>query len=1016
MGTLEPMSARCALLVDSDERFSDMLRGALSACGLEVVVSTEWSDALVTAVDPRIVFIAVDLPDKAGFALCGRVKALSPAVPIVLATATVPQDELDSHQRTESGADAYLDKRTLSPEELIARVDALVGREPTHGFPVPAGVDPEAGRELGEGQDEPEVQLVGRVAELEEEVGRLRWELDETRLAAQGAPSSGNFLRLSAVVGSKEKEVVRLKKEIWAREHKIATGQRTVREASARALIAIREREAAFGHAAQLQKDLEAEQAEVRRLRLEVQHRAAEAEQAVASLIGEAQQHEATLVAHAEALKQAKQEQLEARSALEARLREDKERALAAVSAKWRRRLKALRRGRAHSLAILHDQLRDLRTAQLQELAAARAGAESQRLELERLHQLSLAEALAGHADAEQRAEQHRSSRIAAEARLREEKAQAVAAAAAEAEMKLDELRRAHADSVGALRRHFQGQLSGYQAAQERERATRDGGQETALRRAAEDLAAARLQAAELDHETRQGYELELVQVQTRHLEALAALETRLREEKDQALAASGAEWVGKLDELRREHVASVDALRRQHLDRLGALQASGAQELAKRDGEHEAALRRTTEELAAARTQASQLDQETGQRHELELARVQAGLLEALTALETRLRQEKDQAIAATVAVWEGKLEELRRGHAASVATLRREYQDRIASLQASREQGAAAAQVDAERQREELRRLHELALAEVLAAQVDAERRAEQDHREERTDAVAAAVAGWEGKLDELRRGHAGSLDDLRRQHLDQVAALQASGAQELAQRDREHQAAFNSAAEELAAARTEAAQLDQETRQRYELEFIRAESRHLEASRLLEARLREQKDQAVAAAVTTWEGNLEELRSGHAQAVDALSREHQDQLAALLAAREQERAQQDDEHEAALRRVGEELAAVRAKAAPPGPAQVQARHAEALKALEARLREEKDQAVAAAAAEWKAKMERLRRGHADAVAALRREHQDLLGALEAAQQKLAKPRPLPEQSDKVVPLKAVTSDRSR
>jgi hypothetical protein len=770
--------------------------------------------------------------------------------------------------------------------------------------------------------------------------------------------------------------------------------------------VATREREAAVGHAAQLQKDFEVEQAEARRLRLEVQRQAAEAEQALASLIDERQQHDETrrqheiaLAAHAEALKQSKEDELRTRTALEAQLREEKDQAVAAISAEWKGKFQRLRSRRARALSILHDKLgevkaaheQELSTAQAeaearreQELEAARGAAERQREEVQRLHALSLAEALAAHADSEKRAEQYRSAWSAAEARLEEETARAVAATAAAWQGELDDLRSAHAVSVDALRRHFLDQLGGTQAAREQERARRDGESDGALRRSAEELLAARTQAAQLDAETRQRYEKEMAEAEARHLQALTALETRLREEKDLALAASASAWELQLEHLRRAHADSVDALRRQHLDRLGALQASGAEDLARRESEHDAALRR-----------------------------LQATSLEALAALETRLREEKDQAMAAKDAAREAKLEELRSRHLAALDALRREHQDEVVSLQASQD-----------RARAELVQLHELALAEAQAGHAEAERRAEQDHRsaersmeerlrEQQARAVATVVADWEGRLDELRRGHAASLEALRQGFQDQLAELRASAAQELGERDREHQAVVRRAVEDLACSRLEAAQLDQETRQRYEQELVRAEARHVEAQGALEARLREERDRAVAATVTAWEGRLEELRNAHAASVDALRREHQDQVNALRAAREQELRQEDEEYEAALRRLGEELAAARSKAAQPGQAQLVARHAEAIKALETRLREEKDQAVAAAVAEWKAKMERLRRGHADAMAALRREHEDQLLAL-ARQEGLGARSP-GDPAAKVVPLKAVNRDRS-
>jgi hypothetical protein len=973
-----------ALVVDGDEGYCEKLRSWLAGYDLDLVVSPEWSDGLAAAA-PAVLFLGVELPDKAGLVLFDRAKALWPGVPVVLASATIPSSDLEPFRRTEPGVPC-LDKGTLTRGELQATVDALIG-------PVPARSATDRGAE-GEAQ-----QSQGdRIAELEEELRSLRWELDETRSA--GGSNSRDFLRLSGVISSKEKDIVRLKKEIFARDHKLATGQRTLREATARALVATRERDAATGHAAQLQRDLEAEQAETRRLRLEAQRQAAEAEHAVAALAAEREQHdetrrqhEVTLAAHGEVLKQVKDQ------------------AVASVSEEWRARLKALRRRRARALAMLQDRLKDLQEAHRQELAArdaeqqdtlgraaselgaahaeaerrreeelatARAAAERQREELERLHEASMAEVLAAHADAERRAEQHRLGLSNAETRLGEERTRAVGATVAEWETRLEGVRRAHADSLEALRRHFQEQIDGTKAAREQERATRDSENDGARRRSAEELSAARADAARLEAELRQVHAQELAELEARHHEELLAAETRLRDGSDQALAAVISAWERRLEEGRRDHG-----------EKLGSLQASSARD------------------LAEARADALRIEQETRHFHERELAEVRARHVEALAALESRLRNEKDQAVAAAVAAWDDKQEELRRAHTEAIDELRRQHGDVIASLEASLEQ--AAVERDAAHQ-SALR--HAAEEGETLRAAAD------QRLREDQARAFAGAIAGWESRLEELRIAQAGSLETLRQQHQDQLSELQATSSRELARLHADHQAALRQAEEELAAARAEAVRLDQETRQHYEMELARAESRHHDALIALEMRLRSEQEQAVAAVSAARTATLEETRRTHAAALEALRREHQDMLDALRAAREEELAQEDQEHELALRRLGEELAAARAKAAQPGPSQVLARHAEALKSLETRLHEEKEQAVAAAAAEWKAKLERLRRGHADALAALRREHEDQLLALGVARNEAGATdqRAATDGAGKVVPIKKPAArDRS-
>ncbi len=179
-----------------------------------------------------------------------------------------------------------------------------VGSDATQD-PVPDAADPEArgadavAPDAPTNPDEPPPRSA---AEAEEEVKALRWELEETRRAAQSSPFSRDFLRLSAVIASKERQIVALKKELWARDHKIASGSTALRELSTRALKATRERDVVSGRTTQLERDLEAEQNEVLRLRRDLQRHVADSEQAAASLVEERRQHDETRRSYAAAL------------------------------------------------------------------------------------------------------------------------------------------------------------------------------------------------------------------------------------------------------------------------------------------------------------------------------------------------------------------------------------------------------------------------------------------------------------------------------------------------------------------------------------------------------------------------------------------------------------------------------------------------------------------------------------------------------------------------------------------
>ena len=74
------------------------------------------------------VIIAVDDPDKRGYALFNKAKKGAAAnVPVVLATSTILPEVFSGHRKLKVHADEYLDKRTLSRPELIGKLDNLLG-------------------------------------------------------------------------------------------------------------------------------------------------------------------------------------------------------------------------------------------------------------------------------------------------------------------------------------------------------------------------------------------------------------------------------------------------------------------------------------------------------------------------------------------------------------------------------------------------------------------------------------------------------------------------------------------------------------------------------------------------------------------------------------------------------------------------------------------------------------------------------------------------------------------------
>ncbi len=120
--------SRTVLLIDDDLQFYGQLCQVLSNYDFEVHQADVSEESLNMATDlaAEVIIIAVDLPDKVGFALCHKAKK-SLSAPIVLKTNTIPPEGFKKHSRLKSHADRYLDVRQLSEDDLLDTIDSLIG-------------------------------------------------------------------------------------------------------------------------------------------------------------------------------------------------------------------------------------------------------------------------------------------------------------------------------------------------------------------------------------------------------------------------------------------------------------------------------------------------------------------------------------------------------------------------------------------------------------------------------------------------------------------------------------------------------------------------------------------------------------------------------------------------------------------------------------------------------------------------------------------------------------------------
>jgi CheY-like chemotaxis protein len=132
------MADRRVLVIDNDPTFLDALKSSLGPYGVDVDVVDDGSDGMTQAkqLSPELVLIGVELPEKVGYGVFRMAKKVLPkTVPVILATSSVTPADFEQHQKLKVHADDYLDKRTLTVDELLQKIDRCIGLGPLESPP-----------------------------------------------------------------------------------------------------------------------------------------------------------------------------------------------------------------------------------------------------------------------------------------------------------------------------------------------------------------------------------------------------------------------------------------------------------------------------------------------------------------------------------------------------------------------------------------------------------------------------------------------------------------------------------------------------------------------------------------------------------------------------------------------------------------------------------------------------------------------------------------------------------------
>jgi len=962
---MRAVSDRIALVIDEDAAFRERLTSLLSGLGVRVETA-QGVDQILESLGRRVpeaVFLAVDLPEKEGYGLFSRIKKARRRVPVALVTSTIPASDLKLHEKLKVHAELYLDKKSITDDELREAIETRLGippaapalerppgeaaakEEPEDASteqavaPIgPIGEEPKAAKgtiepwlaelldpettAILEDLDEdsllagaPRTPTVSgevspeRVAELEEELLGVRQELDHARRDARSSPFSSEFLVLREEASAKDKRLRELKAALGRRDSKVAVVKAKLTEFARRLVEARAEGDQGREQISDLKGELEAAQERLQRLFGEVEgheRRREEDAKALQKEIADA------AVRHAEARRELESE-IAALKASHAKARETHEAEHASTLDALERKLREDKSQLADELKSKHgEKLKELQATHQRVLAALR---EEREKEVQSVHHLYGEAAARAAAEAQEVLRQAAETSASALEGANRQRLAELARAEEKQRADLLEYEKRHRDELQALGQKHRAErellAKEVESAQARiERISAEFGAKV------QDVAKGLDEERARHQETRERYEQELGALQTAHskhveqseqdqFSALAGLSRKFRDDRTRLMDIERQKWEETARTLHLDHARALEGIEKQYQDEAVALKAA-----------HEAALLQRDAEAEQAR------------KIEVDRARVQI----------------------------QAGFEKTVRGHADELASLRQEHGKQVASLRAAhmetlqkcdRENQQAlrdaveAAKMDAlgrgDRAREEAaealasqRREYEEEITAIQKAHRDAVTKFDQDAREavrraeEERDRAREAADGLRAEMAEVEARNRSSSALADEKHKSEVREVTKDFKIRIAQLEEERQFLSTSGEKLKRQSSTELTRaveslahekkLHQSSQDRYERRLAELNVRHAEGIKqiekdwmekfeLLEKSFNERSEKAISSLERDWRARIEKERVGHEESTAALTRDFEMELATVRQQMERSRGIEESYQAAAL-----------------------------------------------------------------------------------------------------------------